>query len=77
MLHGFLRLAAAHEVPLLADPARVAQYDKIVQLNVLDFIASLNKTVTKDGREGYEWFYVAYEDHIEEAMGVHGCVRSK
>jgi hypothetical protein len=56
----------------LADPLRVVAYDRIVQLNVLDFLGSLNQTTSDEGRATFDWDYVEFEDHIEESMGVHG-----
>ncbi|KAK4055976.1 hypothetical protein OIO90_002970 [Microbotryomycetes sp. JL221] len=72
MLHGFLRLAAAHELYPAFDQKRVAFYDHIVQLNVQAFLASLNETTSVQGRPTYEWYYVDGESYIEESMGVHG-----
>ncbi|KAK4049036.1 hypothetical protein OIV83_004397 [Microbotryomycetes sp. JL201] len=72
MLHGFLRLAAAHELYPVQDLQRVAFYDHVVSLNVKAFLASLNATTSAQGRPTFDWDYVEFEDHIEESMGVHG-----
>lgn len=74
ILHGFLRLAAAHETMPAFDPVRVWKYDAIIQWNIKEFVASLNETQSDEGFPTYIWNYVDQESQVEESMGVHGCV---
>jgi hypothetical protein len=44
MVHGYLRLAAAHETEAAWNPTLTAKYDQIAQINVQQFLADLNET---------------------------------
>ncbi|GAA5943281.1 hypothetical protein JCM10213_007949 [Rhodosporidiobolus nylandii] len=72
MVHGYLRLAAAHETAAAFDANITSKYDKIAQLNVGEFLADLNQsTAIRNGATTFNWDYSAGEDHTEESQGVH------
>ncbi|GAA5968816.1 hypothetical protein JCM11641_000742 [Rhodosporidiobolus odoratus] len=72
MVHGYLRLAAAHETAAAFSPNKTAYYDSIVQQNVADFLGDLNETkAIRNGVTTFNWDYSYGEDHTEESQGVH------
>jgi hypothetical protein len=52
LVHGYLRLAAAHETSAAFNATLTAKYDKIAQINVQEFLKDLN--ATKAERNGAE-----------------------
>ncbi|GAA5920901.1 hypothetical protein JCM1841_002377 [Sporobolomyces salmonicolor] len=72
MVHGYLRLAAAHETEAAYNPQKTAYFDTIVKQNVEDFLAALNETKsTQNGMTIFEWDYSAGEEATEESQGIH------
>ncbi|GAA5989053.1 hypothetical protein JCM5350_003641 [Sporobolomyces pararoseus] len=72
IVHGALKLAAAHETPAAYNLTITKYYDSIVQRNVMDFLGALNKTRGKvEGIDIFQWDCSAMEEHTEEAKGIH------
>lgn len=60
IVHGALRLAAAHETPAAFNPNLTKYYDDLVQRNVMDFLGALNTTRGRvDGMDIFNWDYVS------------------
>ncbi|GAA6013486.1 hypothetical protein JCM11491_006097 [Sporobolomyces phaffii] len=72
IVHGALKLAAAHETRAAYDPNVTRYYDSIVQRNVMDFLGALNQTRGRvEGMNIFRWDYSAMEEHTEESKGIH------
>ncbi|GAA5895078.1 hypothetical protein JCM8208_000107 [Rhodotorula glutinis] len=72
MMHGYLRLAAAHETDAAFDANLTAYYDAISRSHISNFVTDLNQTkAVRDGVTTFEWDYSFGEDHTEESQGVH------
>ncbi|KPV75174.1 uncharacterized protein RHOBADRAFT_53189 [Rhodotorula graminis WP1] len=72
MMHGYLRLAAAHETDAAFDANLTAYYDAISRSHISNFVKDLNQTkAIRNGVTTFEWDYSFGEDHTEESQGVH------
>ncbi|GAA6047015.1 hypothetical protein JCM3770_004152 [Rhodotorula araucariae] len=72
MMHGYLRLAAAHETDAAFNANTTAYYDRIVQRHISNFVRDLNETkALRNGVTTFNWDYSYGEDHTEESQGVH------
>ncbi|GAA5963539.1 hypothetical protein JCM3765_006273 [Sporobolomyces pararoseus] len=72
IVHGALKLAAAHESPAAYNSNLTKYYDSIVQRNVMDFLGALNQTRGKvEGMDIFQWDYSAMEEQTEESKGIH------
>ncbi|GAA5827670.1 hypothetical protein JCM5353_008369 [Sporobolomyces roseus] len=72
IVHGALKLAAAHETPAAFNSNLTKYYDDLVQRNVMDFLGALNTTRGRvEGMDIFNWDYSAMEEHTEESKGIH------
>ncbi|GAA5850918.1 hypothetical protein JCM3766R1_004000 [Sporobolomyces carnicolor] len=72
IVHGALKLAAAHETPAAFNSTKTKALDSIVSRNVLDFLGALNQTRGRvEGMDIFQWDYSAMEEHTEESKGIH------
>ncbi|GAA5881904.1 hypothetical protein JCM16303_003459 [Sporobolomyces ruberrimus] len=72
IVHGALKLAAAHETTAAFNPNVTKYYDSIVQRNVMDFLGALNQTRGRvEDMDIFQWDYSAMEEHTEESKGIH------
>lgn len=60
IVHGALKLAAAHETPAAFNSNLTKYYDDLVQRNVMDFLGALNTTRGRvEGMDIFNWDYVS------------------
>lgn len=60
IVHGALKLAAAHETPAAFNSNLTKYYDDLVQRNVMDFLGALNTTRGRvEGMDIFDWDYVS------------------
>ena len=72
MMHGYLRLAAAHETEAAFDADLTAHYDAISRSHISNFVKDLNQSkAIQNGVTTFSWDYSYGEDHTEESQGVH------
>ncbi|GAA5849743.1 hypothetical protein JCM8547_000551 [Rhodosporidiobolus lusitaniae] len=72
MIHGYLRLAAAHETAAAYDANLTSKYDTVAQMNVQEFLRDLNETkAIRGGEVTFDWDYAQGENNDEESQGVH------
>ncbi|TNY21941.1 Proteophosphoglycan ppg4 [Rhodotorula diobovata] len=72
MMHGYLRLAAAHETEAAFDADLTAYYDAISRSHISNFVKDLNQSkAIQNGVTTFSWDYSYGEDHTEESQGVH------
>ncbi|BGP39611.1 hypothetical protein JCM10449v2_003562 [Rhodotorula kratochvilovae] len=72
MMHGYLRLAAAHETEAAFNANTTAYYDTIAKQHIGNFVRDLNEIkALRNGVTTFDWDYSHGEDHAEESQGVH------
>ncbi|GAA5942043.1 uncharacterized protein JCM15063_004279 [Sporobolomyces koalae] len=72
IVHGALKLAAAHETRTAFNANLTRYYDSLVQRNVMDFLGALNRTRGRvENVDIFRWDYSAMEEHTEESKGIH------